>query len=101
MFLAISSRVAHVKALWLIEIELDGSHLPLAPQGILDLEVDLGAVKGAAALIDLIGNALGLQRLAQRDQSLLPALGLADGLFRPRGQVSDHILKAQITPQPQ
>lgn len=42
--------VVHVKALWQVEVQLDGGALPLAPNGVLDLDVNLGAVEGAATL---------------------------------------------------
>ena len=36
------------------EIQLDGGALPHPADGVLDLEIDFGAVEGAAALINLV-----------------------------------------------
>ena len=37
-----------------LEVQLDGAALPFAAQRVLDLEVDLRAIEGAVALVDLI-----------------------------------------------
>ena len=47
------SAAHHVKALRQVEVQLDGGALPPAPDRILDLDVDLGAVERAAALVHL------------------------------------------------
>ena len=99
---AILGHVGHVKELGLVEIELDRRHLPLAAQGVLDLEVDLGAVEGAAPLVEVVGQLLDLQRLAQRLRGLRPARRLANRLFlRLRGQVGLDIVKAKGVPEVQ
>ena len=42
VLLAIFADVGQVKAVGIVEVELDGGKLPFAPDGILDLQVDLG-----------------------------------------------------------
>jgi len=37
VWLAVLSNIFHAKALWQVEIELNGRKLPLAPQGVFDL----------------------------------------------------------------
>ena len=46
---AVSGRVLQVEALGLVEVVLDGGHLPGSADGVLDLNGDLGAVEGRAA----------------------------------------------------
>jgi len=53
VLLAVRPHVGEVEALGQVEVELDGSELPGAPEGVLDLHVDLRAVERAAALVDL------------------------------------------------
>ena len=43
----------HLKALGKVEVKLDCRALPSSPDSVLDLDVDLGAIKCAAALIHL------------------------------------------------
>src|SRR5919199_4645948 len=46
--------VLHVEACRHVEVELDGGELPLAPECIFDLEVDLRAIESPAALVQLV-----------------------------------------------
>ena len=48
------------------QVELDGGDLPVPAERVLDVDVDLRAVEGAVALFDLVGQAVGLERLVQR-----------------------------------
>ncbi len=45
----------HLEAVRQVEVELDGGALPPPPDRVLDLDVDLGAVEGPAALVHLPG----------------------------------------------
>ena len=51
---AVGPHVGEVETLRQGEIALDGGALPAAVHGVLELDVDLGAVKGAFALADVI-----------------------------------------------
>ena len=50
LLLALLIDVKHVKSLWKVEVKLHSGALPLAAKRVLDLDVDLGAVEGTAAL---------------------------------------------------
>ncbi len=43
-----------------LEVELDGGALPLAAERIDDVEVELGAVEGAVAMVDDEGDVVGV-----------------------------------------
>ena len=50
--LVVGADVLELEALRHLEVELDGRHLPRAPDGVLRLHRDLGAVERAAALVE-------------------------------------------------
>ena len=85
---AVGRGVGQVEALGQVEVALDRAVLPLAPQGVLDLVVDLRPVEGAAPLVELEGQADRVGRLLERLGRAVPDGVLADGLLRrARGQV--------------
>ena len=51
---AVGVHVLQVKVERHLEVELDGTALPGTAERILQVEVDLGAVEGAVALVDLV-----------------------------------------------
>ena len=51
---AVGIHVLQVKVEWHLEVELDGAALPGTAERVLQVEVDLGAVEGAVALVDLV-----------------------------------------------
>eukprot|EP00968_Pinguiococcus_pyrenoidosus_P015053 scaffold1384_cov256-Pinguiococcus_pyrenoidosus.AAC.6 len=55
--------VLHVEALGEVEVALDGRALPRAADGILNLDVNLGAVEGTATIVHLVAPTLAIQRL--------------------------------------
>ena len=54
--------VGEVEALRQVEVELDGGALPSPAQGVGDVDVNLGAVESAAALVHGEGQVTGFQR---------------------------------------
>src|SRR5262245_49757354 len=48
------------------EIHLDGGELPLPAQRVLHVDVDLGPVERAAALVEVVGQLVGTHRLVER-----------------------------------
>ena len=52
--LTVFADVGEIKTFRFVEIELDGGKLPFTPDGILDLEVDLGAIERSTAFIDFV-----------------------------------------------
>ncbi len=80
---AVGADVLQAEALRLVEVHLDGRQLPLAADGVTDLDVDLRAVEGAAALVDLVGQAARASSAGpQRLGGVLPVLVGADRLAR-------------------
>ncbi len=84
MLPAVLADVSHIKALRQVEVELNRRQLPRTTQRILDFQVDLGAIEGAAALIDFIVQPFDIDSALQRRLRLLPARRLARRLLRPR-----------------
>ena len=95
VFLSIIPHIIQVEALGQVEIELDRRELPLASDRILDLEIDLGAVERAAALVRLVGHPLGLEGLLERLGGRAPVRLLAHRLGRARGQVGRDVIKTE------
>ena len=78
--------VSQAEPLWQVEVELDGRDLPLASDGVSDVDVDLGAVECAAALVDLVVDPPVDEGRPQRLRGELPLLGFPDGLVGPGRQ---------------
>ena len=57
-----------------------------ATQAVLQVKIDLGAIKGAIALVDGIGYLHLIQRLLQRADGQVPHLIRANAVFRSGGQ---------------
>src|SRR5207245_5148136 len=81
------ARVLESEALGLLEIQLDRRPLPLAPDGVVELDVDLGSVERPPALVDAVGGAAVLERLLERALRLIPGRVAAQLLVGPRGEV--------------
>mmetsp|Transcript_16868 Transcript_16868/g.41828 ORF Transcript_16868/g.41828 Transcript_16868/m.41828 type:complete len:320 (+) Transcript_16868:702-1661(+) len=96
LLLAAARHVLEVEALGQVEVALDGRALPLAPDGVGDLDVDLRPVEGAAALVHLVVPPLALERLDQPGRCLLPDLIRADRLVGPGGQVDLVLGEAEL-----
>src|SRR5213594_3836761 len=94
------ARVLESEALGLLEIQLDRRPLPLAPDGVVELDVDLRSVERASALVDAVGGAAVLERLLERAFRLVPRRVGAQLLVGPRGEV-EPIGKAEGLPEHQ
>src|SRR5439155_25095886 len=60
---------------------------PLAAEGVLDEHVDLGRIEGGSAGVELVGELLRVQRLAQSPLGHIPELVRAELLLRSRGEL--------------
>ena len=60
MLFPIGAHIGDIEAFRHLEIQLDGAALPGTADGVLQVEVDLGAVEGAVSLVDGIGQAASL-----------------------------------------
>src|SRR5207237_9638340 len=63
-----------VEALGQVEVGLDRRALPLPPDRVVDLDVDLRRVEDAAALVELVRNFAYAERRPQRLLGLVPEL---------------------------
>src|SRR3984893_18058143 len=68
------------------EVDLDGGELPLAAQRVLHVDVDLGPVEGAAALVQIGDEVVRAQGLVERVLRLVPLLLGPELVGRPRGE---------------
>lgn len=83
-----AAKAHHLESLRQVEVQLDGAALPLAPQHILNLDINLGPIEGPSPLIDLVGPAFRVQGLPKGILCLLPDLIAAHCLGRLGGQVN-------------
>ena len=94
VFLSVLAHKRHVKAAGQVEIELDRRELPRAAHDILDVDVDLGAVKDRLTLHPFKGQVAGAQRAGQRGFSLLPHIVRASVFLRrlwiADAEIKDH-----------
>ena len=65
VMLVVTANIAEVKTWRQIEIELDRTALPRPPDGILDVQIDLGSIECAATLVDLVLTVGRFERIAQ------------------------------------
>src|ERR1044072_258787 len=87
--------VGDIEALGHEEVDLTGTALPGATEGIGDVEVDLRAVEGAVAGIEGVLAPLALEPRAQRVPGLPPLLPAPDRFLRPSREPDGHPLKAE------
>ena len=83
---AIRCNVLEVKVQRQLEVQLNGAHLPFASQAVPHLEVDLRAIEGTVALIDLIIPLaiLLVEDALERSLRLIPDLNVAHEVIRTR-----------------
>ena len=72
MLLPVLAHIFEVKALRELEVELDGAALPRSADAVLEVEVDLGTVEGAVALVDLVFEPQPFKRRPKRVRRVLP-----------------------------
>ena len=71
-----------------LEVQLDGAALPGTAERILQMEVDLGAVEGAVALVDLVVHSKLARGQSRRPCSArCPVLVRAHGVIGARGEL--------------
>ena len=68
------------------QVHLDRGGLPLAPQGVLHLDVDLGRVEGSVAFFRAVAHARALQRLAHELLGAVPQRGVTQCLLGARAE---------------
>src|SRR6266436_3288654 len=81
---AVFADVLQAEARGQVGIDLHGGELPGAADGVDELDVDLGAVKGTFALNRFVRDIEPLQGVGQTGGGALPVFGLAFVIFRMR-----------------
>ncbi|MPM33813.1 hypothetical protein SDC9_80394 [bioreactor metagenome] len=99
---AVGSGGLEVEQARLEEVQLDGRHLPGAPDRVLGLDRDLRAVeRGAARVVHQLQPG-GMGDLGERTGRLLPGRVVADGLLRVTGrQLQVEVIEAIVLEQVQ
>src|SRR5882762_1995304 len=87
--LSVGVDVLEREAIRLREVELDGRELPASPERVLDVHVDLGAVEGTVAGVQVVGETVGLERVVQGPLGRLPLLVCPHRLRRPRRELEE------------
>lgn len=92
---AVGVHVLQIKVERHLEVELHGTALPGTAERVLQVEVDLGAVEGAVALVDLVVHAQLLQSSAQALLGTNPVLVRTHGVLGAGGKLNV-VLKAKL-----
>src|SRR5450830_461910 len=101
MLFVVGPGVRDVEALRHGEVDLDGAALPGAPHDVADVEVDLGAVEGAVAGVQHVGEGLaagarlGVEHAGEGALGPLPHLVAADALVGPGAELDLDIAEAE------
>ena len=96
MLLAVLADILQLEAFRHGEVELDGAQLPAAAQRVAHMEIDLGAVEGAVARIELVFDLFPGQGAGQRRFRPLPDLQRADVfLLRAGRQFDEDLLEVE------
>ena len=96
MFRAVLPDVEGAEPHWKVEVELHRAALPLPPDSVAERVFKLRSVERALAGADGVGMPDLLQRHFERGFRLVPDLVRPDPLLRPRRQLDDHILEAEV-----
>ena len=96
VLLPVLADVGEVKAVGVVEVELDGGELPLRPMASLDLQVDLWAIESAAAFIHFVVQTRNASSDSRRAASAATQRsGFAHRIFRAGAQVGFDFLEAK------
>ncbi len=79
-----------------VEVDLHGSALPVAADGIAQRVFELRSIEGPFALVERPGPSRGLERGPQRRLGLVPDRVVADALLRPVRELDAHIREAEV-----
>ncbi len=98
VFLSVAAHVSHIETLGKVEIELYGAALPFPSQRVLDLYVNLGAVKSTASLVHVIFNICPFYRFLKGQRSFGPHGVITYGFFfGTGGKVELEVLEPEFT----
>ena len=82
------AHVGQIEALGQREVHLNGGALPLTADAVKKLDVDLGAVEGAIALIDIVGQVEFFHGLDKGVGGQFPGFVRADAALGTRGNLN-------------
>ena len=92
--------VVQVEALRQLVVELNRGALPLAADGVGDVEVDLRAVERPVALVDGVALARRLQRPPQLGLGVVPRVDRRPGTPRAGSTASSGVLQPEVAVDP-
>src|SRR5689334_14133195 len=78
------------------KVHLDGPTLPEPTDGVLERELDLGAVEGALARFFVPWQLAAIECLPEGLLRLVPALVRTDAVGRARGEFVDDVLEPEV-----
>src|SRR6266513_4048457 len=84
-----------VEALGQVEVDLDRRTLPLAPDRVVDLDVDLRRIEDTAALVELVRDVACAERRPQRLFGLVPELVGPEPLLGTRREIDRWVRVAE------
>jgi len=94
VFRAVSADIGHVKLLGHLEVELYRAALPCTSYAVFEVEVDLRAVEGAVARVELVGRARLFKRLFEALFGEVPKLRVAHRILGARREL-DIVFEAE------
>src|SRR5690242_8109710 len=98
--LAVRVDVLERKPVRLLEVDLDRRDLPSPAERVLDIDVDLRAIEGAVARIELEGQPVRAQRVLEPALGNLPLLVRAERFLRPRRELEERFEAERLVPLP-
>ena len=96
MLLAVLAHVLGAQSHRHVEIHLDGAALPVAPEAVLESELELGAIEGTFAGIQGVVELCLLAGLGQGRFGAVPYLVRAHALFWTGGELDQHLVEAEV-----
>ena len=96
MPLVVGADVVELEALGEVEVGLDGAELPRAPEGILEVELDLRAVEGALPFRDGVGEPLLFHAGDERLLRLVPARVLTEPIVGAGGDHDADVVEVEV-----
>src|SRR5882724_11562923 len=96
--LPVAVDVLEPEAIRLLEVDLDGRHLPAPSERVLHVDVDLRPVEGPVARIELEREAVGAQGILERPLGCLPLLVGPERFLGPRRQLEERLEDEGLVP---
>ena len=96
--LPVAVDVLEPEAIRLLEVDLDGRHLPAPSERVLHVDVDLRSIERPVARVELEREAVGAEGILQRPLGRLPLLVRSERLLGPRRQLEERLEHEGLVP---